>query len=384
MNITEEYLRAVREYEASVKRVSEILVYYRDSVDLVRVSGPEDELEAASQRYEEASTILLGAIVPHLIVRANGDAVRDHDAVARMIAVQQTGAEIVLYTSLIIAFRDPAPDDQALRPGALSVAELDTLGHATVAEECAPAFTRLHRADAAAATSSVKTTEPAVPAAFKVKPYFDTILGQAAGDVIGTIGSGLPWKKMIDADLADAVHKLGIRSVDWLQKTVNKLRLLLIRAWRQVLTNVRLLVGPDAQEVGTVAGEILDNYRPDAVGWTLSTVLGKTLKIHESESAAQQVADQYPARASQMKDACDKVGDHYADHRKVLRRLNPALPFLLLIPGYGVQAQVTAAALLLLYEVWLAHDHLDSPVLEKLRIRGNTGLRTAVTAAATA
>jgi hypothetical protein len=48
------------------------------------------------------------------------------------------------------------------------------------------------------------------------------------------------------------------------------------------------------------------------------------------------------------------------------------------IPVAGLQVQIAATALLLIYEVWLAHDHLDSLILPQIRLPRNSGLLTAV------
>jgi hypothetical protein len=62
------------------------------------------------------------------------------------------------------------------------------------------------------------------------------------------------------------------------------------------------------------------------------------------------------------------VVKHHENRRKAVRPLNLALPICQLLHGPGLALQVAATAMLLVYEVWLAHDHLDSPVLKDVRL----------------
>ena len=383
MDITQEYLRSADRHEESIHTVSALLEQYRDDADLSRETGPEAELDTAGERYEETSTVLMGMIAEHLVIEVSDAAVQqDDDAAARMTALQEIDARVVRYTTMITAFRDPEGAGHGLRSGSLTQAELATLGDEGLARECAAAFAELRRGDAASSPSAPESDDTAArPTVFEVKPYFDAILGRAGGDIRGTIGAGIPWKKMIGDALRDATQEFDTQSPNMVENALTPLRRLLARGWRQVLAKVSLLVGPHASGIGKFAWDIIKDYIPDAEERSLGALLGKALKARESQSEAQKIADGNPGCVSRVKKACENVNAHHGSRRKAIRLLNLALPGLLLLPGHGLQLQVTATALLLIYEVWLAHDHLDSPILKNLRLPKNTGLLTAVNAA---
>jgi hypothetical protein len=382
MDITQEYQHAVNRHEESLQRLSALLEQYRNGENLSRDGGPEAELDAASERYEETSTELMGIITGHLVISVSNDGVQqDDDAVARAVALKGIDARIVRYTTAITAFRDPEGAGHGLRQGPLTQGELATLGDEGLAGECAPAFGQLRQEDATS-TPTLEPDAPAVtPSAFEVKPYFDSILHRAAGDIAGTFAAGGLWKLLINDALCDTIRDFGTSSLTWLKDTLTPLRRLLVRGWRQVLTKISLLVGPQGPGVGELAEGIIKDYIPDAEEWSLGALLGKALKVRDSQSEAQKLVDKNLPRVPRVKEACEKVDAHHADRRKAIRILNLALPGLLLIPGHGLPLQVTATASLLIYEIWLAHDHLDSPILKNLRLPKNTGLLTAVNAA---
>jgi hypothetical protein len=89
---------------------------------------------------------------------------------------------------------------------------------------------------------------------------------------------------------------------------------------------------------------------------------------------------QNPARAGTEIDACQKVDKHHQQRRRAAPFLNRALPACRLIPGSGLALEAVAAAALLIYGVWLAHDHLDSPILASARLPKNSGPLTEIQA----
>jgi hypothetical protein len=148
-----------------------------------------------------------------------------------------------------------------------------------------------------------------------------------------------------------------------------------------VLSKVSLLVGPHASGVGQFVVSLVQPFVPDAEGWGGGKVLGKALQVGEPQVRTQKLVDDNQDRAGNAKEACEKVDAHHTRMRKPVRLLlNAALPGLQLIPVHGLQLQVIATAMLLIDHVWLAHDHLDSPVLNKLRLPKNIGLLTEVQA----
>jgi hypothetical protein len=123
---------------------------------------------------------------------------------------------------------------------------------------------------------------------------------------------------------------------------------------------------------------IVQLLAPDAEGWGGGKVLGMALQSREPQVKAQKLVDDNRDRVWEAKEACEKVDAHHKKMRKLVRPLNAALPGLQLIPVCGLQLQVIATATLLIYHVSPAHDHLDSPVLQKLRLPKNIGLLTEI------
>ena len=296
----------------------------------------------------------------------------------RMTTLLDIDATIVRYTSVITALRDPEGAGYGLRTGPLTEVEREDLGLAGLAETCAPMFTELRQANDAASPPPASPAE--IPPKIEVKRYFDAILNRAGTDIVGTIASGLAWEKSVGHTLLHTIEHFS----EWLpgsvRRTLTPLRHLLIRGWRQVLSKISLLVGPHASGVGQFVVNVVQPFAPDAEGWGAGKVLGKALRVVEPQVKAQKLADDNPDRVEKVKEACEKVDAHHKKMRKHVRKLNAALPGLQLIPVHGLQLQVIATATLLIYHVWLAHDHLDSPVLGNLRLPKNIGLLNEVQA----
>jgi len=389
MEITEEFRRAVGRHEDAIRGLSALLERYRDDADLSRETGPEAELDAAAERYEQTSAEVTGLITPYLVINPPGGAdqtagdvpvSQDDDAVMRMSALLEIDATVVRYTAVITALRDPQGSGYGLRPGPLTQVELDDLGAAGPAQTSEPAFAELRKANSAAAPPSAPPAEAprARPPKFEVKPYFDVILNRAGTDIAGTIASGLAWEKSIAHALSHTIKDFANWLPGSLRHALTPLRRLLIRGWRQVLSKVSLLVGPHASDLGQFIVSIVQPFVPDTEGWGGGKVLGMALQIREPQVKAQKLVDDNPDRAWEAKEACEKVDAHHKKMRKPVRLLNAALPALQLIPVHGLQLQVIATATLLIYQVSLAHDHLDSPVLQKVRLPKNIGLLTEI------
>jgi hypothetical protein len=375
MEITPEYLGAVRRHEGAVQLLSDLLGQYRDGTELSRHVGPEAELDEAARRYEETSAVLAGLIVERLFTTVGGAggqaATRwDDDAGVRLIALLEVDATVVRYATVLITLRDPEGAGHLLRAGPLRREELAALG-AGVAQACAPAFADLRRESGTAVPPAVRSTGSPV---LDVQQYFDAILDRAAAEIIGTIASGLAWEQLIGHALMHAIGDLSNWLPAGLRQDLTPLRRLLVRGWRQALSKVSLMVGPDAASVGQFVAGIFGEFLPDAEEWGVAATLRRTLRAGETQEEAQKLVDDNPRRAPQVTQACEKVNTHHAGQQKAIRLLNAALPGCHLLPGPGLPLQVIATALLLIYEVWLAHDHLDSPVMENRRLRRNVGL----------
>jgi hypothetical protein len=389
MEITEEFRLAVDRHEGAIRELSLLLEHYRDDAELPRQTGPEAELDAAAERYEETSVEVTGLIIPYLVVNPPGDAdqaggdvpvSQDDDAVTRMSALLEIDATVVRYTAVITALRDPEGAGYGLRTEPLTQVELEDLGVDGLAEMCEPAFAELRQANSAAAPppASPGETSRARPSKFEVKPYFDVILNRAGTDIAGTIASGLAWEKSIAHGLLHTIRDFANWLPGSLRHALTPLRRLLIRGWRQALSKVSLLVGPHASDLGEFIVSIVQILAPDAEGWGGGKVLGMALQSREPQVRAQKLVDDNRDRVWEAKEACEKVDAHHKKMRKLVRLLNAALPGLQLIPVHGLQLQVIATATLLIYHVSLAHDHLDSPVLQKLRLPKNIGLLTEI------
>jgi hypothetical protein len=73
--------------------------------------------------------------------------------------------------------------------------------------------------------------------------------------------------------------------------------------------------------------------------------------------------------------ACESVVEHHRRQQRFIRLLNKTLPVL-----FTCHAPVgaAAAATLIIFSVWTAHDHIDSPRLRGVRFPGNPGLLLAI------
>jgi hypothetical protein len=384
MERTDEYLDAVTRHEQSIGHISSLLEAYRDGRNLNRETSPETELDAAADRYEQTSIVLTGLIAQQLVRRsadgaddAADDAAfqQDDDAAAGMTALLEIDAALLNYTTMITALRDSDGAEYALRPGQLTEAELDALSDQETAQAYDSAFEVL-RGGIGAGTPLIAGAATTTP--FDVGPYFDAILSRTSADILGTVASGVAWEKMIAHALLHQIADFGTRLPKPLQHGWTALRRLLGKAWRQGLSKILLLVGPAAASIGQFTGGIVALFAPDVEGWGIAAVLRKALNIKKPQEEAQNLAAGKPERAAEVEKACSDVQAHHLSRRKAVRFLNAALTGCKYIPVYGLQLQIGATALLLIYEVWLAHDHLDSPVLAKIRIPKNSGLLTGV------
>jgi hypothetical protein len=76
--------------------------------------------------------------------------------------------------------------------------------------------------------------------------------------------------------------------------------------------------------------------------------------------------------------ACEDVDRHHKRRRKAVPLIAVGIPFLAGIHPIGTGGAALAAAALMIYSFWMAHDHIDSPVAAGLRFPGNPGILTEV------
>jgi hypothetical protein len=391
LEITNDISEAISQHQEAVKAVSEALGPYRTGSDgLAADADPERQLDHARERYEQSSLALTGLISGRLVISSESGNVNaegegstrsfDDDATTRLTILINIDARVAEHAGVLAEAQAPAADGDVPYPRALTSPELADLGR-PLADVCAPMFTELRQDEEADATP-----ERAVDGEGDnpdVKEFFDAILNRAGGDIVGTIASSLSWLNRISAVLASPTASFVTWSNDALKQGISALHRLLSGAWRGVLTKVMLLVGQHAAQVGQIGADIIDKFKVPRTLAARGTgfLLGKILKIAEVSAQAQDLVIQNPTRAGAAIAACQRVNKHHQKRRKAVPYLNKALPACRLVPASGVALEAVAATTLLIYNIWLAHDHLDSPVLANLRLPKNPGMLSNIRAA---
>jgi hypothetical protein len=426
VEITDNISAAISQHEQAVNAVSEALGPYRgDRADL----APDDRerrLDDATHGYETSSLLLTGLIVQQLVVPSDGEEANlengqfgdegdferfDAGATTRLTILIGIDARIAAQAGSLNEAQIPAPGVDVSYPRPLTKLELKDLGP-PLADVCEPLFSELrqddskldHDADepppsnpASTASGASARPDPAGPApgtpaqpgpvgvapgAPDVKPLFDAVLVQAGGDIFGTIASSLSWLNRISAVLGDATASLTSWSSDALKQGMSALHKLSSASWRQVLTKVLVLAGDHLSEIGALGADLVRAIQGARELFARGTgiLLGTTLRIEEVRVQAQTLVNADPGRAGAAIAACQQVVKHHKKRRRAVPWLNRALPMSRMIPAYGVGVEAIAAATLVIYSIWLAHDHLDSPVLARLRLPKNPGMLSEIRA----
>lgn len=388
MEMTDELASAIADHQGAVRDLSQALHQYRDGGASLTRGEPEpghplplldpaaEALEPAAEKYEQTSLTVAGFIIDHLVVSpGNGSARFDDDATTRLTALIAIDAKIAEQAALLTEMRAPQGpgDEPQTRP--LAEPEIEDLGP-ELDPACQPMFEELRQGNQATTVSG--------PPAETVQHYVDEILYRAGQDVVGTISSSLSWEIRIRDILA---HQLA-QVLGWPQDALNQLahglwalRRLLARALRQVLLKVSALAGQHAKKI---AETIIENFQQlqDAIRHGPGQALGLILQVQgKADQAEALVRAAQPDKAAAAMRACQEVDDHHYRRRRAVKWLNKALPACRMIHTGGLAVEAVAAAVLLIYSIWLAHDHLDSPVLEDARLPKDPGLLTEVKAA---
>lgn len=390
MQMTEEISLAIDRHQTAVGALSAAMGPYREGgASLVADSEPELRLDAARQEYELSSLGITGLLLEQLAVLPEGDGeldsdgeriigLLDDDVTTRLTVLIEIDAKIAEQASVLTEVQTPEAATSVPETRPLTEPELADLGPA-IADSCEPMFSELRRDE----ETDPPHQQPPAPDSPDVEEYFDAILNRAGGDITGTITSSLSWVNRITAVLANPSGSFAAWSKDALAQGIAALRRLLIGSWRQVLHKVSLLVGQHAVQAGQVGVAILKRF--DVIRNVASRgtghILGKVLRADEVIDQAQALVDVDPARAGAAIAGCQKVDKHHQKRRRAVPVLNKALPACRLIPAHGSALEAVAAATLLIYSIWLAHDHVDSPVMASLRLPKNPGLLAAVQAA---
>jgi len=378
MQMTDELSSAIDQHQRAVGALSEALDLYRAGGSELTEEAEPEPLDPAAQAYELTSMTVAGLIIEHLVVNSGDDdhiAQFDDDATTRLTALIAIDAEISKQAALLTELRTPQVPGASMETGQLTRSELADLGLG-LAEASESMFEELRRGN----EMSMQPAAPATPgpgsADQAVEHYIHAILDRAGDDIAGTLVGAWSWKARVLATLAELPHQVE----GWPQEALSQLgrgvwvlRRLLARAWRQVLLKVSALVGQNATNV---AETILEYFEPlcEAAKHGAGGTLGMILQAQKVVDQGEALVLQYPNRANAAILACRRVNDHHRQRRRAVPALNRTLPACRMVHVGGLALEAVAATVLLIYSVWLAHDHLDSPLLESVRSPKNPGL----------
>lgn len=339
------------------------------------------QLDAAGATYERTSLALAGIIIDDLIDTQRSDDDRvwlTSNAVTRLAAMIAIDAKVAEQAALLADIREPQATGREYLTRRLTRAESDDLGQ-ELASAAEPMFAELRQGNDAGTPAAARSG----PAAQAVDRCVSNVLDRAADDIVGTIGAAIGWAHRLGTLLAD----LTSGAVGWsaealaeLTEGLSPLRRLLARAWRQVISKVGILVGQRVRDIATAIVGKLDLLHKTAKAGT-GLALRKLLEIDKVASKAKALAETKPHRAKAAIRACDEVDHHHERRRWGVPWLNKALPACGAIHFGGVALEALAAAAVLIYSVWLVHDHLDSPIAASIRLPRNPGLLTNVESA---
>jgi hypothetical protein len=127
-------------------------------------------------------------------------------------------------------------------------------------------------------------------------------------------------------------------------------------------------------------GDVFD-WLPNAARSGAALAVGKILRADDAITAADRLIGQDQSKAKAAIQACEVVVAHHKRRCRGVHRLNKALPLCAVVHPAGVPLQPIAGVAVLIYSIWLAHDHLDSCVLSRIRLPKNPGLLTKISEA---
>jgi hypothetical protein len=367
METTPELRAAIDQHRRAIGILDQALRPYRHGAVQGEVAAAA--LDNVTPLYEQSSAAVAAAIIGHLPGGSPGPdgwPPLDGDATLRLAASMAIDATVAAQAALLIQLQEPEQPITIEQTRALTALELADLGD--LVAECAPLLEEIGGA----------IEQP--PTGSSVATHAHRILDRAGRDVLGTVHALLPWEHAAK-DLAVLIDGVA---ADWVKDTLPDvaqaaagLRRLLAAAWRQVTFDIHALVGEHGGRLMDLLGHMSD-LLTDAAGSGAALVLGKLLQADQAIADAQELVDSHPDRVAAAMRACEEVDGHHHHRRRAVPLLNKALPKCKFIHPYGLAAQVTAAVALLIYSLWLAHDHIDSPVLAGVRLPKNPGLQTEI------
>ncbi|GEM_PF-5612746 len=371
-----ELVPALDELEGAVTAVSDALNRYRDGD--VTVAEAEAQMESAAERYDRASAEAARIIIGQLAAESDGTLVFDDDAVSKLAVAITIDAKVAEQAALLLEMEPQYLDQGRVR--GLGQAARDDLGP-DVRAECGPLIADLGRAADAGGQPQPGSPCPGAPG-LTITRYVEQILDHASDDMVCTLSKLMSWEQQTLA----LIRRIGDAAGPWLQDVLPRLgpgwsalRHLLARAWRQVIHKVACLVGRHGskllEELGADPFDLLDRAVRQGRMAVLAGLLDTAAVIRETDALLGPAGPQKAAAALRR---CDTVLRHYDKRRRAVPMLNKALPACSLVSLSGFPLKTVAGVTLLLYSLWMAHDHLDSPRLESLRLPRNPGLRRAV------
>jgi len=332
-------------------------------------------LGGAVDQYERASAAVAAAIIEHLPAGPPGPDGRlplDDDATLRLAASITIDGIVAEQAALLIQLQEPEEPITTQRTRQLTALEAASLGDDLVTA-CAPLLAEVGGASG----------EPAAGSSVATHAY--RILDRAGGDMVNTLRRGLrPWEHVAE----DLAGQLGKAAAEWaagafpqVAQLAQGLRGLFARVWRVVAFKVDALAGGRGAELMKELIKLVhvSEWLNDAARTGAALALGKLLKADDAIGEADQLVRDHPDKYSAAMRACEEVDDHHRRRRRAVPWLNKSLPaFTLIHPPAGTGLRLAATVTLLVYSLWLAHDHIDSPVLGQLRLPRNPGLRTKI------
>ena len=368
METTRQLATAIEQHRTAISDLDEALGPYREGgmVGEQAATG----LDSAAERYEQSSAAVAAAIIEYLPGGPRGPDDRlplDGDASLRLAGSVAIDGIVAAQAALLIQLQEPEEPLTAQQTRPLTPLELASLGDLVTA--CAPLLDEI----------AGRHGEP--PAGSTVATHADRILDRAGGDVVGTVRALLP----VDHAVKDLAGQLAKAAADWVKDELPQvvqvaagLRRLLARAWRQVTFKVHALVGEHGGELMEPLTGELSKWLDDVARSGTALAIGKLLKADDAIAAADQLVIDHPDKHGAAMHACEEVDDHHKRRRWAVPWLNRSLPACALLHPAGIAIQLGAGTTLLVYSLWLAHDHIDSPVLANVRLPKNPGLRTKI------
>ncbi len=221
----------------------------------------------------------------------------------------------------------------------------------------------------------------AVPQGSTVATHVRQILRRAGDDIVGTLHALLPWEhaaRTLITQLAGSAADWAVDMLPQLAQALSGLRGLMARAWRQAGFKIRALTGELGGQLMGLLGKAFEWLKDKAGSAAAAAALRGLLQADDVIRAADKLIADHPDKVGRAMRACEEVDEHHQRRRRAVPLLNRALPACALIHPAGLGVQVSIGAMLLIYSVWLAHDHVDSDVLPELRLPKNPGLRTKI------